>query len=85
MSHIPCITAKTDMTIETEPPPHDADGFAICPDCGSHVNCGMIGLPNLEKRHCGTKVCKAARQKQDNDAKKKKDGTKLNFLRPKAD
>ena len=83
-SHIPCITAKIDTTIETEPPVLDADGFAICPDCGSRVNCGIIGLPNLEKRHRGTKVCKTAKQKRDKDAKKKKDGTKLNFLRPKA-
>ena len=72
------------MTTETEPPALDADGFAICPDCGSCVNCGMIGLPNLEKRHCGTKVCKTAQQKRDKDAKKKKDGTKFNFLRPEA-
>ena len=81
-SHIPCITAKIDTTIETEPPVLDADGFAICPDCGSRVNCGMIGLPNFEKLHHGTKVCKTAQQKQDKDAKKKKDRTILNVLRP---
>ena len=72
------------MTIETEPPALDADSFAICPDCGSHVNCGMIGLPNLKERQHGMKVCKTAQQKQDKDAKEKKDRTILNFLRPKA-
>ena len=45
---------KIDTTIETEPPALDAEGFAICPDCGSCVNC----VPNLEKHHHGTKVQK---------------------------
>ena len=45
---------KIDTTIETEPPVLDAEGFAICPDCGSCVNC----VPNLEKCHCGTKIQK---------------------------
>ncbi|EDR11237.1 uncharacterized protein LACBIDRAFT_324844 [Laccaria bicolor S238N-H82] len=67
-----------------EPPALDAEGFAICPDCGSLVNCGMIGLPNLEKRHCGTKVCKTAQQKRDKDVKRKKNRMILSFLRPKA-
>ena len=47
---------KIDTTIETdnetEPPALDAEGFAICPDCGTCVNC----VPNLEKRHRGTKI-----------------------------
>ena len=54
--------------------------FAICPGCGSCVNYGMIRLPNLEK---WMKVCKTAQQKWDKN-EKKKDGTILSFLRPKA-
>ena len=34
----------------------DAEGYAVCPDCDSHVNCGTIGLANLEKRHRRKKV-----------------------------
>ena len=30
----------------------DADGYAVCPDCGTRVKCGSAGLANLEKRHC---------------------------------
>ena len=40
VSYILCITVKIDTTIETEPPALDAEGFTICPDCGSCVNCG---------------------------------------------
>ncbi|KAF8223005.1 hypothetical protein L208DRAFT_1412560 [Tricholoma matsutake] len=47
----------------------DAEGYAICPDCDSHVNCGTIGLANLEKCHRGKKICKAAQQKQDKEVK----------------
>ena len=54
--------------------------FTICPDCGSYVNYGMIRLPNLKK---WMKVCKTAQQKWDKN-EKKKDGTILSFLRPKA-
>ena len=57
--------------------------FAICPYCGSCVNYGMIRLPNLKKRHQGTKVCKTVQRKWDKN-EKKKDGTILSFLRPKA-
>ena len=56
----------------------------MCPDCDSHVNCGTIGLANLEKRHHGKKVCKAAKEKRDKEAKKRKDRSILNFLKPKA-
>ena len=61
----------------------DAEGYAVCPDCDSRVNCGTIGLANLEKRHRGKKICKAAREKRDK-AKKTKDRTILSFLKPKA-
>jgi len=62
----------------------DAEGYAICPDCDSRINCGTIGIANLEKRHCGKKICKAMQQKRDKEAKKKKDGNILSFLKPKA-
>ena len=62
----------------------DAEEYAICPGCDSHVNCGTIGLTNLVKRHHGKKICKAAQQKQDKEAKKKKDRNILSFLKPKA-
>jgi hypothetical protein len=47
------------------------------------VNGGTIGLANLEKRHRGKKVCNAAQEKRDKEAKKRKDGSILNFLKPK--
>ena len=56
----------------------------MCPDCDNRINCGTIGIANLEKRHRGTKVCKAAQEKRDKEAKKRKDGNILNFLKPKA-
>ena len=62
----------------------DAKGYAVCPDCDSHVNCGTIGLTNLEKCHQGRKTCKAAQEKRNKEAKKKKDGMILSFLKPKA-
>ena len=65
------------------PPILDAEGYAICPDCDSRLNCGTIGLANLEKCHCGKKVCKATQEKQDKEAKKRKDGNILSFLKPK--
>ena len=40
----------------------DAEGYAICLDCDSRVNCGTIGLANLEKRHCGKKISKAGKK-----------------------
>jgi hypothetical protein len=32
----------------------EADGYAICPDCGTRVKCGSVGLNNLEKCHRGS-------------------------------
>jgi hypothetical protein len=49
----------------------DADGYAICPDCGTRVKCGSAGLANLEKRHRTSDSCKNAREKRDKDQKKK--------------
>ena len=62
----------------------DAEGYVVCPDCDSCINCGTIGLTNLEKRHHGKKVCKATQEKRDKEAKKRKDGNILSFLKPKA-
>jgi hypothetical protein len=66
------------------PPVLDAEGYALCPDCDSRIKCSTIGLANLEKRHRGTKVCKAAQEKRDKKAKTRKDGTILSFLKLKA-
>ena len=77
------MTAKIDTTIE-EPPALNAEGFAICSNCGSGVNCEMIGPSNVEKRHRGTRVCKTAQQERDKYTKMKKDGIIFSFLRPKA-
>ena len=60
MSQIPGIKANIDNIIQTALPILDAEGYAICLDCDSHVNCGTIGLTNLEKRHHGKKICEAA-------------------------
>jgi MinD superfamily P-loop ATPase len=70
-------------TISKALPVLDAEGYALCPDCNSHIKCGTIGLANLEKCCHGTKACKAAQEKQDK-AKTRKDGTILRFLKPKA-
>ncbi len=62
----------------------DADRHAICPDCGTRVHCGTIGLANLEKCHRGTKTCIEARVKHDKEAAKQKNGSLLTFFqRPK--
>ncbi|PPQ82822.1 hypothetical protein CVT26_008090 [Gymnopilus dilepis] len=63
----------------------DADGYAICPDCLTRINCGSVGLPNLELRHRGKKVCQSNREKRDKAAKKTKNQSILSFaIRPKA-
>ena len=84
MSQITGIKAKVNNIIKITLPILDAEGYAVCPDCDSRVNCGTIGLANLEKRHRGRKTCKAAQDKRNKEAKKKKDGTILSFLKPKA-
>lgn len=60
----------------------DADGFAECPDCRPHINCGPGGISNLTRWHQGTKICKETWIKLDNN-KGKKDGSLLSFLRKK--
>ena len=62
----------------------DADGYAECPDCGTRIHCGTVGLQNLEKRHRGSKICLESKAKRDKNANLKKNGTLLNFFnRPK--
>ena len=77
------IKANIDNVIKMAIPILDTEGYAVCPDCDSRVNCGTIGLANLEKRHRGKKICEAAQQKRDKEAKTK-DGNILSFLKPKA-
>ena len=63
----------------------DADGWAICPDCLTRINCGPSGLGNLEKRHRQTPTCddnKAKRAKEELKMKKlKKNGSLLSFFK----
>jgi hypothetical protein len=69
----------------------DAEGYAVCqcqcPDCGTRIKCGPTGLANLEKRHQETATCKAAQakcEKAEKDLEKKKKGSILAFLKPRA-
>ncbi|KAF8816849.1 hypothetical protein BYT27DRAFT_7220499 [Phlegmacium glaucopus] len=64
------------LTIAKPPPILNAEGYAICPDCGTCIKCGPTGLKNLEKHHRGTDTYK--------EAKKKKNGLILSFLKTKA-
>ncbi|RDB27516.1 hypothetical protein Hypma_003767 [Hypsizygus marmoreus] len=61
----------------------DANGFAICPDCDTNVNCGKVGISNLEKRHRGKKVCLDQIARRDKSARTKKNTSILSFLQPK--
>ena len=58
----------------------DEKGYAICPDCLTHVHCGPVGIANLEKRHRGHKICKETKARHEKEAKKKKDGSLLTFF-----
>ena len=58
----------------------DAEGYAQCPDCGTRIHCGTVGLANLEKRHRGKKICLETKAKRDKNAKTKKNGTLLSFF-----
>ena len=58
----------------------DADGYAQCPDCGTRIHCGTVGLVNLEKRHRGKKICLETKAKRDKNMKTKKNGTLLSFF-----
>jgi hypothetical protein len=67
----------------------DADGWAICPDCLTRINCGPSGLGNLEKRHRQTPTCDDNKAKRAKEVLKmkmmKKNGSLLNyFKKPKA-
>ncbi|KAG6905140.1 hypothetical protein DXG01_004635 [Tephrocybe rancida] len=58
----------------------DAEGYAICPDCGTRINCGTAGLANLNRQHRGTKTCRETAQKRDRLQKQRKNGSILSFL-----
>ena len=60
MSHILCITVKIDTPLKQSHLPLMQTALQSVQIVGSCVNCGMIRLPNLEKCHCGMKVCKTA-------------------------
>ena len=57
-----------------------ADGHAICPDCRTRINCGTVGIANLEQRHRGKKICRETQERRDKEGKKKKDGSLLTFF-----
>jgi hypothetical protein len=54
-----------------------ADGHAICPDCQTRINCGTVGIANLERRHRGTKICREKQERCDKEKKNKTNGLKL--------
>jgi hypothetical protein len=73
----------------TQPGVLDDDGYTICPDCLTRVNCGTVGIANLERRHRGKKVClenKKKREKEElQNQRIKKNASILNFFgKPKA-
>ena len=49
----------------------DADGFIVCPECGTRVDCSTGGLANFDQ-HLGKKPCQKAKEKCDKEGKKKK-------------
>ena len=53
----------------------DGDVYAECPDCGTRIHCGTVGVQNLEKWHQGSKICLESKAKQDKNANLKKNGT----------
>ena len=57
------IKANIDNLIQTALPVLDAEGYAICPNCDTRVNCGTIGLANLEKHHHRKKICRSKRKR----------------------
>ncbi|KAF8152206.1 hypothetical protein B0H34DRAFT_784500 [Crassisporium funariophilum] len=66
-----------------EPPKIDQEGYVTCPDCGMRVNCGMVGISNLTKRHCGTKKCLELKARRDKKWKGMAQGSLLVFIKPK--
>jgi hypothetical protein len=60
-------------------------GYTICPDCLTHINCGTVGLANLEKYHHGKKVCqenKVKRAKEElQSQKQQRNRSLLNFFK----
>ena len=79
------IKANIDNVIKTQMalPTLDTEGYAVCLDCDSRVNCSTISLSNFKKHHHGKKICKAAQQKRNKEVEMK-DNNILSFLKPKA-
>ena len=53
-----------------------------CPDCGMWVDCGMVGIFNLMKRHCRTKKCLELKARQDKKGKGMVQGSLLTLIMP---
>ena len=83
-THKGSLIESIQLTVPESAPVLDAEGYATCPDCGTRIKCGPAGLKNLEKRHRGTATCQTARAKRDKNAKMKKNGSILSFLKPTA-
>ena len=58
----------------------DGDGYAECPDCGTRIHCGTVGVQILKKQHQGSKICLESKAKRDKNANLKKNGTLLSFF-----
>ena len=58
----------------------DAEGYAECPNCRACIHCGTVGLANLEKWHCGMKICLETKAKQDKNAKVKRNRSLTFFI-----
>lgn len=56
----------------------------MCPDCSTKIQCGTGGLQNLKKRHRGGPKCMNAKMKRDKDAKTRKNGSIMTFMKQKA-
>ena len=57
----------------------DAEGFAICPECSTRINCGTAGLANLAL-HRGKGTCRKAKEKHDR-RRKENNLSILSFLK----
>ncbi|KAF8964489.1 hypothetical protein BDZ97DRAFT_1660101, partial [Flammula alnicola] len=55
--------------------------YAVCPECGSDVPLGLVGISNLTKRHIGTKKCQRIKETRDKGTKKSNTSL-LSFFRP---
>jgi hypothetical protein len=61
----------------------EADGYALCPDCKTHIHCSSVGIANLEKNHHRKKTCIKAKQKHEREEQEAKRPNVLTFNKPK--